>query len=85
MDAMPDEMTEGELCALTLTLHAVYMQKPSEISSNLIAAVVTHAISQGLGHAAIAEIFIVAALAYRDPHTTETEHRPWKSSSLPSP
>lgn len=74
MDAMPDEMTEGELCALTLTLHAAYMRKPSEVSSNLIAAVVTHAMSQGLTNAEIAKVFAMAALSYHDPHTTETEH-----------
>ena len=30
-DAMPFEMSEGELCALTLTTYTAYMDEPSEI------------------------------------------------------
>lgn len=74
LDAMPDEMTDGEICALTLTIHTAYMRSPSAISGNLISAVVTHAMSQGLRNDEIAEVFSVAARAYRDPSTAETEH-----------
>jgi ADP-dependent phosphofructokinase/glucokinase len=74
MDAMPDEMTSGELCALTLTMHMAYMQKPSEIAKNLIVTIATHAMSQGLTNPEIAKVFNMAAASYLDPSPNQTEH-----------
>ena len=74
LDAMPDEMTEGELCALTLTIHAAYMRKPAQVANNLIATVATHAMSQGLTNSDIATVFNMAARSYLDPRFNETEH-----------
>ena len=74
MDAMPDEMSEEELCALTLTMHMAYMKKSSEIAKNLIVTIATHAMSQGLTNPEIAKVFNMAVASYLDPRPNQTEH-----------
>ena len=41
MDALPDKMDEGELCALTVTVYSAYVNDPAEVISSLIAAIYT--------------------------------------------
>jgi len=47
-DALPKEMDEGELCALTLTLHSAFLDKPHEIIRSLISMIYTYGASQGI-------------------------------------
>jgi hypothetical protein len=53
MAAMPDNMDISELCALTLTIHAAYLDTQVEIISALISTVYTYGMSQGIGSEAI--------------------------------
>lgn len=73
-DAMPEEMSEGELCALTLTTYTTYMDKPSEILKNLIITTASYAMSQGLTRVLVAEMFAEAAVTYLPTRSAETEH-----------
>jgi hypothetical protein len=41
MDALPDTLSEGELCALTLTIYSALIDSPAEIMSCLISAFFT--------------------------------------------
>jgi hypothetical protein len=36
MNALPNEMENSELCALTLTIHSAFVETPQEIITNLI-------------------------------------------------
>ncbi len=53
MAAMPDNMDPAELCALTLTIHAAYLDTQVEIISALISTVYTYGMSQGISNEAI--------------------------------
>ena len=48
MNALPDEMDEAELCALTLTIYSAYQENPREIISSLIAAIYTYGDTKGI-------------------------------------
>jgi hypothetical protein len=48
MAALPDNMSEGELCALTLTVYSAYVNDPADVISSLIAAVYTYGQTQGM-------------------------------------
>jgi len=47
MAALPDNMNEGELCALTLTVYSAYVNDPADVISALIAAVYTYGAAKG--------------------------------------
>lgn len=53
MDALPDEMDESELCALTLTMFSAYCEKEGDIIPQLIATIYTYGLSTGLSREAI--------------------------------
>lgn len=53
MAAMPDNMDTSELCALTLTIHAAYLDTQVEIISALISTIYTYGMSQGISNEAI--------------------------------
>lgn len=46
--ALPDNMDEGELCALTLTVYSAYVDEPADVISSLIATVYTYGLSRGI-------------------------------------
>lgn len=48
MAALPDNMDEGELCALTLTVYSAYVDDPADVISSLIATVYTYGLSRGM-------------------------------------
>jgi hypothetical protein len=48
MAALPDNMDEGELCALTLTVYSAYVDDPADVISSLIATVYTYGLSKGI-------------------------------------
>lgn len=48
MSALPPEMDNSELCALTLTIHSAYLETQVEIISALISTVYTYGMSQGI-------------------------------------
>lgn len=48
MDALPDNMSASELCALTLSIYDAYIQDVPEIISELIAVIYTFGRSHGM-------------------------------------
>jgi len=48
MDALPDEMSEAELCALTLTIYSAYLNDAAGVISSLIAAIYTYGEANGI-------------------------------------
>ena len=70
--ALPDDMNEAELCALTLTIHAAYLDDTAEIMSSLISAIYTFGAANGLSREKISIGLRMAA----DLHDTnpETKH-----------
>ena len=73
-DALPEEMDEGELCALTLTLHSAFLDKPQDIITNLISTIYTFGMSQGLPTAAISEGLRGAARIYDEEYSRKRAH-----------
>lgn len=72
MSALPDDMDEAELCALTLTIHAAYLNDPAEVMSSLVSAIYTFGAANGLSHEKISMGLRITA----DLHDTnpETKH-----------
>lgn len=73
-DALPEEMDEGELCALTLTLHSAFLDKPQDIITNLITTIYTFGMSQDLPTAAISECLRGAAKLHDEDHSMKRAH-----------
>jgi hypothetical protein len=72
--ALPEEMDEGELCALTLTIHSAFLDKPQDIITNLITTIYTFGLSEGLPTAAISEGLRVAAQIHDEEHSMKRAH-----------
>jgi transcriptional antiterminator len=53
--ALPKEMDEGEISALTLTIHDAYLDEPAELINNLIATIYSYGMSVGISHLSISE------------------------------
>jgi hypothetical protein len=73
-DALPEELDEGELCALTLTLHRAFLETPQDIITNLISTIYTFGMTEGLHAAAISEGLRGAALIYDEEHSMKRAH-----------
>ena len=54
-EALPENLTEGELCALTLTIHNAFFEKPQEIITNLISTIYVYGASKGIPNSVISE------------------------------
>ena len=48
IDALPDELSEAELCALTLSIYSAFIDDPAEIISELITAIYCFGDSRGI-------------------------------------
>lgn len=72
MSALPDDMDEAELCALTLTIYAAYLDNTAEIMSLLVSAIYTFGAANGLSKEEISMGLRITA----DLHDTnpETKH-----------
>ena len=55
MASLPDKMDEGEICALTLTIHNAYMDNPGKIINNLLTTVYSYGLSIGFSYETISE------------------------------
>ena len=73
MLALPDNMSEAELCALTLTMFSAYCEKQADIIPALIAAIYTYGMSTGLSREAISRGLRVTA-NLNDTSQPETRH-----------
>lgn len=74
MAALPDNMDEGELCALTLTIHAAYTENPTDIITNLIAAIYSYGMSIGISHDSISEGLRHTADAQDESYRNDVRH-----------
>jgi len=72
MAAMPDNMDPAELCALTLTIHAAYLDTQVEIISALISTVYTYGMSQGISNEAISRGLRLSADMHDDQSANKT-------------
>lgn len=72
MAAMPDNMDEAELCALTLTIHAAYLDTQVEIISALISTIYTYGMSQGISNEAISRGLRLSADMHDEQSTNKT-------------
>jgi hypothetical protein len=75
MSALPPEMDNSELCALTLTIHSAYFETQVEIISALISTVYTYGMSQGISNEAISRGLRLSADLHDDQHANkQTTH-----------
>ena len=74
MATLPDDMEEGEICALTLTIHNAYMDSPSEIITNLIATIYIFGTSVGISHGSISEGLRRTVDIHDEKYRKETQH-----------
>ena len=75
MSALPPEMDNSELCALTLTIHSAYLETQVEIISALISTVYTYGMSQGISSEAISRGLRLSADLHDDQHANkQTTH-----------
>jgi hypothetical protein len=75
MSALPPEMDNSELCALTLTIHSAYLKTQVEIISALISTVYTYGMSQGISNEAISRGLRLSADLHDDQHANkQTAH-----------
>lgn len=73
MEALPDEMDEAELCALTLTMFSAYCEREADIIPALIATIYTFGLSKGMSREAISRGLRVTA-NLNDTDKSETRH-----------
>jgi hypothetical protein len=74
MDALPDEMSEAELCALTLTIYSAYLDDMPSVISSLIAAIYTYGETRGLSAEAISFGLRMTADTYGGRDGNQTTH-----------
>ena len=53
INALPDELDEAELCALTMTLYSAFIDDPAQIISELLTAIYCFGESRGMSQKTI--------------------------------
>ena len=74
IDALPDELSEAELCALTLTLYSAFIDDPAEIISELLTAIYCFGESRGMSKKTISLGLRLSADMYDATQTKQTAH-----------
>jgi hypothetical protein len=74
MDAMPDELSEAELCALTLTLYSAFIDDPAEIISELLTAIYCFGESRGMSKKTISIGLRLSVDMHDAKQTKQTAH-----------
>ena len=74
MDALPDHLSEAELCALTLTLYSSFIDGPAEIISELVTTIYCFGESQGLTRKTISLGLRISADMYDANQANQTAH-----------
>lgn len=64
VEALPDEMEDAELCALTLTIYSIYRDNPAEIATLMIDNIYTFAASKGMDSSRVSAGLRAAADVY---------------------
>jgi len=74
MATLPENMDEGEICALTLTIHNAYMDNPGKIINNLLTTVYSFGLSIGLSYDAVSAGLRHTADMYEEDHKNGMRH-----------
>jgi hypothetical protein len=74
MDALPDELSEAELCALTLTLYSAFIDDTPKIIHELITAIYCFGESRGMSQKTISLGLRLSADMYEATQTKQTAH-----------
>lgn len=74
MATLPENMDEGEICALTLTIHNAYMDGPGEIINNLLTTIYSYGLSIGFSYETISEGLRHTADIYDEEHKNAMRH-----------
>ncbi len=74
IDALPDELSEAELCALTLTLYSAFIDDPAKIISELITAIYCFGDSRGISRDKVSLGLRRTADMYDATQTKQTAH-----------
>ncbi len=74
MSALPDDLNEGELCALTLTIYSAFIDDTPKIIHELIAAIYCLGESSGMSQETISLSLRMTAEMYEATQTKQTAH-----------
>ena len=74
MDAMPDELDEAELCALTLTIYSAFIDDRAAIISELVAAIYCVGETSGMSRSNISRALRGMADLWDASHSKQTAH-----------
>ena len=72
--ALPKEMSNGELCALTLAVYSTYLKEPGEIMDGLISTIYTLGICWGISRESVSEGLRRMADMYDEETAGKTAH-----------
>jgi hypothetical protein len=72
MDVLPDEMSEAELCALTLTIYSAFIGDPAVVVPSLVSAIYTYAGATGTSKQEVSRYLRAVGWDQRD--NDETTH-----------
>jgi hypothetical protein len=74
IDALPDEMDEAELCALTLTIYSAFIDDPAQIISELLTAIYCFGESRGMSQKTISLGLRMTADLHDEMKSKQTTH-----------
>jgi hypothetical protein len=74
MDALPDELSETELCALTLTIYSAFMDHHAAIISELVTAIYCVGEARGMSRSNISRALREMAALWDAKQTKQTAH-----------
>ena len=74
MSALPDDLDEGELCALTLTIYSAFIDDTADIMSALISAIYTFGACRGMSDEKISRALRGMADLWDASHSKQTAH-----------
>lgn len=72
--ALPKDMSNGELCAITMSIYSEYLDGPGEIISALISTIYTLGLYWGMSRETVSEGLRKTADMYDEESAEETAH-----------
>lgn len=72
--ALPENLDDGELCAITLSIYSEYLDGPGEIISALISTIYTLGLYWGMSRETVSEGLRKTADMYDEESAEETAH-----------
>ena len=71
---LPENLSNGELCALTLAVYSTYLEEPGDIMAELISTIYTLGLYWGMSRETVSEGLRKTADMYDEEHAEETAH-----------